>query len=155
MDGTARYLTGGAKVFAFHTLDLQTRALKQTISTDKSLATVCRHALQVWQHLGLPAALQMDNDAAFNGGYKVARVCGQFVRLCLYCGIEPIFIPAGEPKRNGLVERTNGLWSQSFFTRQRFRSVAHLSRSSAEFEVWYATQYEPAALRGLTPAQAQ
>src|SRR5262245_19761566 len=31
MDWTARFLFGGRKVYAFHTLDLQTRALRQTI----------------------------------------------------------------------------------------------------------------------------
>lgn len=155
MDWTARYLTGGAKIFAFHTLDLQTRALTQTISTDKSLMTVRRHALQVWRRLGLPDALQMDNDVAFNGGHKVPRLFGQFVRLCLYLGIEPIFIPPGEPKRNGLIERTNGLWSQSFFRRSHFRSVADLCRRSLDFEHWYATHYQPPALGGLSPAQAQ
>src|SRR5438128_9781349 len=30
MDWTARYLTGGAKLFVFHTVDVQTRALAQT-----------------------------------------------------------------------------------------------------------------------------
>lgn len=155
MDWTARYLAGGAKIFAFHTLDLQTRALTQTISTDKSLMTVRRHALEVWRRLGLPDALQMDHDVAFSGGHKVPRVFGQFVRLCLYVGIEPIFIPQGEPKRNGLIERTNGLWSQTFFRRRRFRSVAHVRGSSPEFEHWYATHYQPPALGGLSPAQAQ
>jgi putative transposase len=152
-DWTARYLTGGEKVFAFHTIDVQTRAITQTISTDKNSATVRRHALQTWQTLGLPDALQMDNDAAFCGGYKVQRIFGQFVRLCLYLGIEPIFIPVGEPNRNGLVERLNGLWSQSFFKRRRFRSVAHVTRSGPEFEDWYATRYEPPALFGKSPAQ--
>ena len=40
MDWTARFREGGRKVYAFHTLDLETRALHQTISGDKSLASV-------------------------------------------------------------------------------------------------------------------
>jgi putative transposase len=153
MDWTARYLEGGAKVFAFHTIDLQTRAITQTISTDKTGATVRQHALQVWQTLGLPEGLQMDNDAAFCGGYKAPRVLGDFVRLCLYLGIEPIFIPVHEPKRNGVVERLNGLWSHSFWKRRHFRSVAHVKRAGPEFETWYAQRYHPPALSGLTPSQ--
>ena len=109
MDWTARYLPGGGKVFIFHTLDLQTRALTQTLRCDKSSATVREHALATWQQLGLPSGLQMDNDAAFSGGYKVVRVFGAFVRLCLYVGIEPIFLPVGEPKRNGVIERLRGV----------------------------------------------
>jgi putative transposase len=108
-DWTARYLTGGTKLFVFHSVDVQTRALSQTLHTDKSGATVRAHALTTWQRLGLPDGLQLDNDAAFNGGAKVRRVFGAFVRLCLYVGIEPIFLPVGEPKRNSVVERLHGL----------------------------------------------
>src|SRR2546423_2045734 len=86
MDWTARYLTGGAKLFVFHTVDVQTRALNQTLHTDKCGATVRAHALAAWQTLGLPDGLQLDNDAAFNGGYKVPRGLGAFVRSWLYVG---------------------------------------------------------------------
>ena len=67
--------------------------------------------------------MQLDNDAAFNGGYKVRRVFGAFVRLCLYVGIEPIFLPVGEPKRNSVVERLHGLWSQTFWRTHCFNMV--------------------------------
>lgn len=73
MDWTCRYLEGGAKVYAFHTLNLHTRACSQTIAADKSTATVIQHALQTWKSLGIPTFLQLDNDAAFNGGYKGLR----------------------------------------------------------------------------------
>lgn len=154
MDWTARYLTGGCKVYAFHMLDLETRALHQTIGGDKSLVTVERHALAAWQVLGLPDGLQMDNDAAFCGGYKVPRVFGRFTRLCLYLGIEPIFIPPYEAARNGVVERVNGLWGQSFWQRQHFCSLAAVERASPEFAQWYWQEYAPPSLAGAPPAQA-
>lgn len=153
MDWTERYLPGGQKVYAFHTIDLQSRAIKQTISTDKSLDTVRRHLFAVWSNLGCPDALQMDNDGAFCGGYKVPRVFGQVVRLCLYLGIEPIFIPVGEAKRNGLVERLNGLWSTAFWRRQRFADLAEVVAASPQFEAWYMQQYRPPPLHGQSPAQ--
>lgn len=155
MDWTARYLTGGCKVYAFHMLDLETRALHQTIGGDKSLMTVERHALSAWQFLGLPDGLQMDNDAAFCGGYKAPRVFGRFTRLCLYVGIEPIFIPPYEAERNGVIERVNGLWSQSFWQRQRFGSLAAVERARPQFEQWYWREYDPPSLDGATPAQAR
>jgi putative transposase len=150
---TERYLPGGAKVYAFHTIDVQSRALTQTISPDKAIGAVRAHLLAVWTRLGRPAGLQMDNDGAFCGGYKVARVFGQVVRLCLYVGVEPIFLPVGEPRRNGLVERVNGLWSQAFWRRRHFTSLAEVAAASAEFEAWYMHEYHPPALRGRTPAQ--
>jgi putative transposase len=155
MDWTARYLEGGAKVFAFHTLDLHTRALVQTITTDKSTTSVRGHALEVWQTLGMPDGLQLDNDSAFMGGERTPRRFGAFVRLCLYLGIELIFVPPGEPKRNGVVESLNGLWARGFFERDHFRSVADVKRKSRRFVTWYQQRYAPPALAGLTPGEAQ
>jgi putative transposase len=154
MDWTARYLRGGAKLFVFHTVDVQTRALHQTLHTDKCGATVRAHALATWQHLGLPDGLQLDNDAAFNGGYKVPRVFGAFVRLCLYLGIEPIFLPVGEPKRNSVVERLHGLWSQTFWRTHRFDTLAAVRRAAPQFVRFYTHRYYPPALQGATPGQA-
>jgi putative transposase len=155
MDWTARYLTGGAKLFVVHTVDVQTRALAQTLHTDKRGATVQAHALQAWQHLGLPDGLQLDNDAAFNGGYKVPRVFGAFVRLCLYVGIEPIFLPVGEPKRNRVVERLHGRWSQTFWRTHRFDTLAEVRRAAPQFVRFYTQRDHPPALQGATPGQAE
>jgi hypothetical protein len=141
MDWTLRYLEGGPKVYAFHTVTIPTRALHQTISTDKKSTTACGHLLNACQQLGLPDGLQVDNDAAFNGNRKVPRVFSPFVRLALYLSIELIFIPFGEAKRNGVVERLNGVWSQSFWKRRHFRSVAHVQRASPAFVRWYANTY--------------
>jgi hypothetical protein len=155
MDWTCRYLDGGAKVYAFHTLNLRTRACAQTIAADKTTATVRQHALQAWKSLGIPLFLQLDNDAAFNGGYKVPRVFGQFVRLALYVGIELIFLPVGEPKCNGDIEQFNRLWAQAFFERQRFGTVVACQRASPTFVQWYHTHYAPPKLGDRTPRAAQ
>jgi transposase InsO family protein len=108
----------------------------------------------VWQQQGLPDGLQLDNDAAFNGGYKVPRVFGAFVRLCLYVGIEPIFLPVGEPKRNRVVERLHGLWSQTFWRTHRFDTLAAVRRAAPQFVRFYMERYHPPALQGTTPEQA-
>jgi putative transposase len=155
MDWTCRYLEGGTKVYAFHTLDLQFRTCYQTIATDKSGQTVRAHVVGVWKTLGFPQFLQLDNDAAFCGGYKAPRIIGQFVRLCLYIGVELIFLPVAEPEHNGDVERLNGLWAKAFWQRRHFRSLHHVQRASPEFEEWYHRHYEPPKLLGQTPAQAQ
>jgi len=151
MDWTCRYLEGGAKVYAFHTLNLHTRACSQTIAADKSTATVIQHALQTWKSLGIPTFLQLDNDAAFNGGYKVPRVFGQFVRLALYVGIELIFLPVGEPECNGDIEQFNRLWSHAFFDRRHFATLVTCQRASPTFVQWYQTQYAPPKLGDRTP----
>jgi hypothetical protein len=155
MDWTARFLEGGQKVFAFHTLDLQTHALTQTLTRDKTGASLRQHVLDVWQTLGLADFLQLDNDATFNGGGKTPRRFGTFVRLCLFLGIELIFIPPGEPERNGDVERVNGLWAGSFWNRNHFRSWTDLWRKRHRFTTWYEHDYDPPALGHQTVAQAR
>lgn len=155
LDWTCRYLDDGPKVYAFHTFNLHTRSLSQTIATDKSTPTVIEHALAAWKSLGIPAFLQLDNDAAFCGGYKVPRVFGQFVRLCLAVGIELIFLPVAEPDSNGDIEQLNRLWGQAFFNKRRFRSVQRVAAASPEFVQWYMTQYAPPKLGERTPQAAQ
>jgi putative transposase len=154
-DWTSRYLSGGQKVFAFHTVEAATRALEQTICADKTVGSVRTHLLQVWRRLGLPELLQLDNDSAFCGGGRTARRFGMIVRLCLYLGIEIVFTPPGEPKRNWLVENVNRLWSRAFWKRSHFRSFKEVLSRSPQFIEWYAQQYSPPPLNGKTPAQAQ
>jgi hypothetical protein len=154
VDWTERYLADGVKVYAFHTLDLTSRAAHQTISANKASATVRAHALSTWKTLGIPDFLQLDNDGVFNGGYKVRRVIGQFVRLCLAVGVELIFLPFGEAERNGDIESFNHLWNQAFYNRRRFRSVRHVANASPEFEAWYQHDYLPSKPNGATPHSA-
>ena len=114
-----------------------------------------QHGLQAWQTLGRPQFLQLDNDAAFCGGYKAPRVFGQFVRLCLYLGIEVIFLPIAEPACNGEVEALNGLWGHAFWERRRFTSFRRVCQASPAFVRWYMTDYAPPILGDVTPGQAQ
>jgi hypothetical protein len=153
-DWTSRYLEGGEQVFAFHTLDLTTPGLVQTLTTDKTGASLLRHVREVWQKLGLPDFLRLDNDAAFDGGGKTPRRIGVFVRLALFLGIELIFTPPAEPKRNGVIERVNGLWGESFWDRNHFRSLTDRRRKSHRFIEWYEHRYFPQSLDGKTVGQA-
>jgi len=71
---------------------------------DKTSRTTCVHLLKTWASLGLPYLQQFDNEGAFAGGYTHWHVLGQVVRLCLFCGVEPLFTPYYEPKRNYQIE---------------------------------------------------
>jgi putative transposase len=153
-DWTARYLAGGEKPYVIHTIDVRTHALGQTINTDKTTAALCHHILEAFTELGLPDLLQIDNDGAFTGLGQSRRGVGRFVRLLLYLGVEPIFLPPGEPQRNGLVEGIHHLWAQSFFDKNHFASVAHLNRKSPKFLAWYE-HYEPPRLGGLSVKAAR
>ncbi len=153
IDWIARYLEGGAKVFTFHSVDQQTHALCQTMAASKTTEVACAHLLHSSTELGLADFLQLDNDAAFTGLGRNARVFGRFVRLALYLGIELLFIPPASPKRNSLVERVNGLWASHFFDKDHFASVRELKQKRGKFLRWYE-DYAPPALCGLTVREA-
>lgn len=152
-DWIARYLTGGAKVFVFHTIDLRTHGLAQTIGADKSTSSACEHVLEAFSTLGLPDFWQIDNDAAFTGLGRTKPVLGRFIRLLLYLGVEVIFIPPSEPKRNSLVERVNGIWAKSFWEKDHFSSLREVQRKAPKFLTWYES-YAPPSLNGKTVKQA-
>ena len=152
-DWAGRYFTGGAKVFVFHTIEYHSHALAQTLRADKSTASACQHLLESGAQLGLSDLLQLDNDATFTGLGRTPRVFGRFVRLALYLGLELLFIPPGEAKRNHVVERVHGTWAESFWNKNHFSSLGDLQGKSPQFFAWYEN-YAPDALGGLTVKQA-
>ena len=152
-DWTERYCTGGEKVFVFHTIDLRTQALAQTLRPDKSTESAWAHLLACGAQLGLPDFLQLDTDGAFTGLGRTSPVFGRFVRLALYLGIEPLFLPPGEPERNPVVERGHGTWAASFWNKNHFASSRARARKSPQFLLWDQTSAPP-ALGGLTVKQA-
>ena len=76
------------------------------------------------------------------------------MRLALFIGIELSFTPPAEPTRNGVIERVNGLWGESFWDRNHFRSLTDLRRRSHRFIEWYEHRYFPQSLDGKTVGQA-
>lgn len=155
IDWTERFLYGGAKVYAFHTLNLETRAGAQTIAADKTTPTVITHLKKVWKTRGIPQGLQMDNDAAFYGSRRVAHRLGRVARLCLYFGIEPIFIPVGEAKRNGDVEQMHGVWDKIVWKEVDFDTLKAAQDFTPQFEHYYLQDYEPPMLKGQTAHQME
>lgn len=63
---------------------------------------------ECWKSLGRPAQVQFDNAREIVGWGHAARYLSRVIRLCLRFGVEPVFIPPGEPQFNGSVENFNG-----------------------------------------------
>lgn len=152
-DIITKHVHGGAVIQNFHTLDHYSHAVWLTQHLDKTSATARRHLLKTWAHLGLPFVQQFDNETAFCGGYTHARVIGQVVRLCLFVGIEPLFTPYYEPKRNYQVETFHSLWVKSCWSRHTFANRQAVEDETPTFRHWYMHHYFPPALAGQTPAQ--
>ena len=154
-DIITRHIGGGEEIQNFHTIDHYSHAVFLSQHSDKNSVTSSEHLLATWSKLGLPQLLQLDNEASFCGGYTHRRVLGRVVRLCLFCGIEPLFTPFYEPKRNYQIETFHSLWDEAFWSRQEFRNGAHVQGEVPLFERWYHQVYRPPALEGHTPAQVR
>lgn len=154
-DIITRHLRGGLAIENFHTIDHYSHAVWLGQFTNQTAATTRQFLLENWAELGLPRMHQFDNVGAFSGGHTHARVLGQVVRLCLFCGIEPIFTPFYDARRNYQIETFHSLWVKQFWSRHRFRSLAHVQRLAPDFRDWYLDHYFPPALDGQSPSQVQ
>lgn len=139
-DMITRWMTGGQRVQTFNTVDVYSNDVYSSSYATKTAACACEHLLQTWQQVGLPDVAQFDNESAFSGGNH-PWVLGKVVRLCLYMGIEVLFIPLGEADYNSPVETFNHLWAQRFWGRHHFTRRRDVSRVQRTFLTWYRTEY--------------
>jgi putative transposase len=93
----------------------------------REMNRVLTFLVHTWQHLGLPARVQFDNGREFCGWGRWPRSLSRVIRLCLHLGIEPVFIPEGEPQRHGSVAQFHG-WFQPLLLRHRFRHPGEVRR---------------------------
>jgi hypothetical protein len=139
-DIITRWITGGEVVQTFNTVDLYSNDAYSSSHATKTAACACEHLLQTWQQRGVPDVAQFDNESAFSGGNHPWGL-GKGVRLCLYMGIEVLFIPLGEADYNSPVETFNHLWAQRFWGPHHFTRRRDVSRVQRTFLAWYRTQY--------------
>lgn len=154
-DIITKHVQGGEEIQNFHTIDHYSYAVWLTQHADKTSATTCTHLRQTWAHLGVPFLHQFDNETAFCGGHAHPAILGQVVRLCLFCGIEPLFTPYYDPKRNYQIETFHSLWVASFWSRHIFGNRAEVEAETPIFRRWYMHHYFPPALGERTPAQVR
>jgi hypothetical protein len=139
-DIITRWITGGEVVQTFNTVDVYSNDAYSTSHATKTAAAACEHLLQTWQQLGVPDMAQFDNESAFSGGNH-PWVLGKVVRLCLYMGLEVLFIPLGEADYNSPVETSNYLWAQQFWGLHHFTRRRDVSRVQRTFLAWYRSHY--------------
>jgi hypothetical protein len=109
--------------------------------------------MKCWKTMGIPEFLQIDNELSFRGSNRYPRSLGIVVRLCLHYGVTPVFIPIGEPWRNGVVEHFNDTYNRKFFRRQWFPSYATLKKQAKNFQRFHNRHHRYSCLKGKTPEQ--
>jgi putative transposase len=109
--------------------------------------------MRSWKAMGPPDFLQLDNELSFRGSNRHPRSPGLVIRVCLHFGVTPVFIPVGEPWRNGSIEKFNDTYNKKFFRRQWFPSYAILKRQSKNFQRFHNKHHRYSFLKGKTPLQ--
>jgi len=122
----------------------------QRTKEDRQIAS---SLLRCWKAIGLPDFLQLDNALSFRGSNRHPRSPGLVIRLCLYFGVQPVFIPIGEPWRNGAIEKFNDTYNKKFFRRQWFASYSMLKRQSKSFQRFHNKHHRYSCLKGKTPLE--
>jgi hypothetical protein len=120
----------------------------QRTKEDRQIAS---SLLRCWKAIGLPDFLQFDNELSFRGSNRHPRSPGLVIRLCLYFGVQPVFIPIGEPWRNGTIEKFNDTYNKKFFRRQWFADYSMLKRQSKNFQRFHNKHHPYSCLKGKTP----
>lgn len=147
-----RHLEGGAAFYAVNAVDVGRRKVAGEITTSKSAASVCAALTAIWNRLGVPCRLQLDNQQGLAGS---GNEPGAVARLCVAHGVTPVYIPFAEPWRNGVVEHFNDTFDKQFFRAERFPTPERVAARYAEFTAFHNARHCYSALGGLTPDQAE
>ncbi|MFN2468980.1 MAG: integrase core domain-containing protein [Gaiellaceae bacterium] len=145
-----RHLTGGVRFYALNTIDRGSHRCGIEIVETSADERIAAAFVSLWERLGLPRRLQLDNG----GPFVAPKGLGLIVRLCLHQGVTPRFVPPREPWRNGTVEHFNDTFDKRFFRQERFDSLAHLSKRARDFETFHNANHRYRATNGRTPAES-
>jgi hypothetical protein len=148
------YLTGPIRFYSLNAVDTAINRCGIEAMPSKAAQSVLDAVYAVWQRMGIPENLQVDNELAFYGSPTHPRGMGPLIRLCLRYGVHLWFIPPSEPWRNGLVEKFNDHYQQKFLDKVTLVSMPQLRQESVAFEHRHNSTYRYSKIKGKTPLKA-
>ena len=132
-----RHIKGFGSINSIHLKDVVGRQVAGQQYIEKSMDNVLSFLLEYWKSHPLPRYLQVDNGMSFAGDYIRPRSFSRFVRLCLYMGIEVVFIAPAKPWMNGTIEEFNKGFDRLFWKQETFTDLEDIRIKSA---IFYARQ---------------
>jgi len=148
-----RYLKEDGRFYSINIIDAYDRRNSINPERRQNRMAIIKALICSWHTLGIPCYLQMDNQLALRGSNHYPHSFGVVIRLCLYLGLQPLFIPLAEPWRNGIIEHFQNVFDKMFFRTQYFKDFSHLYQKAKEFELFHNQNHHYSTLRGLTPNQ--
>ena len=95
----------------------------------------------------------MDNCLGFRGSNRHPRALSKLMRVCLDLGVQPVFIPICEARRNGVVENLNGLLDRFLFRTQTLEREKQLHKAVQQMQITINITHRLSTLQGKTPQE--
>jgi hypothetical protein len=149
-----RYIKNDGRFYSFNIIDVPTHMVGIYPSRGLTGEDALKGLIQYWKTFGMPDCVQMDNALSFRGSNKYPRSLNRFLRFIISQGVVPLFIPKGEPWRNGYIEKFNDIFDKKFLRSQTFESFEALCQEAPSFMDFHNTVHRYTYLKGRTPWQA-
>lgn len=146
-----RYIKGDGRFYSVNFIDTTTRSCFVKAVRTKSSDQIVQAIASFWKIHGIPDALQMDNELAFRGSNRYPRSFGSVIRFALSQGVAPVFIPPGEPWRNGIIEKFNGTYQQKFLRAYTFENFEKLCLQEKYFIEFHNENHRYSSQKHKTP----
>lgn len=148
-----RYIKGDGRFYSINLIDVTNRACFVKSARTKSSANILEAIRLFWQEHGIPDALQMDNEMAFRGSNRYPHSFGKVIRFALSQDVSPVFIPVGEPWRNGIMEKFNDTYQKKFLKKYTFKDFNDLQVMEKRFTNFHNANHRYSSLSHKTPDQ--
>lgn len=148
------YLTGQTRFYSLNAIDMAINRCGIEPILSRSAQSVLAAVYTIWQRMGIPENLQVDNELAFFGSPAHPRSMRPLIRLCLHYGVNLWFIPSSEPWRNGVIEKFSDHYRQKFLGKVTMTSMVELQHESLAFEHRHNNTYRYSKIQGKTPLKA-
>jgi putative transposase len=150
-----RHIKGYGPINSLHLKDVIGRKAAGNQYAGKSMDNVIEFLLRYWKSHQIPRYIQVDNGMSFAGDFIHPRSISRFVKLCLFFGIEVIFIAPAKPWMNGTIEEFNKGFDRLFWKAELFTSLTDIRKkfklfleSQNKFNSW---KLETKELESITP----
>ena len=150
-----RYIKGDGRYYSVNILDISSHTCFVEAVRTKASENILQAIASFWKIHGIPDALQMDNELAFRGSNRFPRSYGNVVRFALSLGVVVIFIPLGEPWRNGKIEQFNNTYQKKFVNTHTFKNLEDLSMQEQKFIQFHNSHHRYSAHGQKTPDQVK
>jgi hypothetical protein len=128
-----RFIKGFGPINSLHLKDVVGRQVAGNQYLGKSMDNVIEFLLKYWKRHPIPRYIQTDNGMSFSGDFIHPRSFSRYVRMCLYVGIEVIFIAPAKPWMNGTIEEFNKEFNRIFWESEIFSSLDDIRSKSKIF----------------------